>query len=81
MLSLALFAVLAAVSWIILRGSAVARRRIALTTDRPFRALYETIGRCGNPPKDQSKQFALISMILLAVSWILIPIGLVGAVF
>jgi hypothetical protein len=80
-LFLALFALLGAVSWVVLRGAAVARRRIVLTTDRPFRALYETIGRCGNPPKDQSKQFALISMILLAVGWILIPIGLIGAIF
>jgi len=80
-LALALFALLGAVSWIILRGAAVARRRISLTSDRPFQALYETIGRCGNPPKDQSKTFALIAMIILAVSWILIPLGLIGILF
>ncbi len=80
-LALALFALLGAVSWIILRGSAVARRRIVLTTDRPFAALYETIGRCGEPPKDQSKLFALIAMIILAASWIFIPLGLIGAFF
>lgn len=80
-LALALFALLGAVSWIILRGSAVARRRIVLTTDKPFAALYETIGRCGNPPSDQSKLFALIAMIILAASWIFIPLGLIGALF
>ena len=80
-LALALFALLGAVSWIILRGSAVARRRIVLTTDKPFTALYETIGRCGNPPSDQSKLFALIAMIILAASWIFIPLGLIGAFF
>ena len=80
-LALALFALLGAVSWIILRGSAVARRRIVLTTDKPFKALYETIGRCGNPPSDQSKLFALIAMIILAASWIFIPLGLIGAFF
>jgi len=80
-LALALFALLGAISWIILRGSAVARRRIRLTTDRPFAALYETIGRCGNPPKDQSKLFALIAMIILAASWVFIPLGLIGALF
>ena len=80
-LALALFALLGAVSWIILRGSAVARRRILLTTDKPFTALYETIGRCGNPPTDQSKLFALIAMIILAASWIFIPLGLIGALF
>ena len=76
-----LFLLLGAVSWIILRGSAIARRRIAMTTDRPFKALYETIGRCGNPPKDQSKTFALIAMIILAVSWILVPLGIIGIIF
>ncbi len=80
-LALGLFALLGAVSWIILRGAAVARRRISLATDRPFSALYETIGRCGNPPKDQSKTFALIAMIILAVSWVLIPVGLIGILF
>ncbi len=80
-LALALFALLGAVSWIVLRGSAVARRRVVLTTDRPFAALYETIGRCGNPPTDQSKLFALIAMIILAASWIFIPLGLIGALF
>ena len=77
--SIALFLVLGAVSWIVLRGSAIARRRIVLTTEKPFDALYETIGRCGNPPRDQSKTFALLSMILLAVSWIVVPIGLLAA--
>lgn len=76
LLSVGLFVLLGAVSWVILRGAAVARRRIVLTTEKPFRALYETIGRCGNPPGDSSKQFALIAMIILAVSWVLIPIGL-----
>ena len=80
-LALALFALLGAVSWIVLRGSAVARRRIRLTTDRPFAALYETIGRCGDPPKDQSRLFALIAMIILAASWVFIPLGVIGALF
>lgn len=80
-LSLALFLLLTMASWVILRGAAVARRRIVLTTEKPFKALYETIGRCGNPPGDSSRQFALIAMIILAVSWILIPIGLISIIF
>jgi len=71
----ALFVLLAAASWVILRGAAVARRRIALTTDPPFKALYETIGRCGNPPRDQARAFALYSLILLAAGWLVIPVG------
>ncbi|MEZ5169060.1 MAG: hypothetical protein R2695_22180 [Acidimicrobiales bacterium] len=67
-------------SWVILQGAAVARRRIVLTTEKPFRALYETIGRCGNPPGDASKQFALIAMILLIVGWALVPlVALIGS--
>ena len=75
----ALFIVLGAVSWIVLRGSAIARRRIVLSTEKPFDALYQTIGRCGKPPRDQSKLFALIAMILLGVSWIVTPLGLLAA--
>jgi hypothetical protein len=77
--SVALFLVLAIISWVVLRGSAIARQRIVLTTEKPFDALYETIGRCGNPPRDQSKVFALIAMILLGVSWIVVPVGLLAA--
>jgi len=69
-------------SWVIIRGAAVARRRIVLTTEKPFKALYETIGRCGNPPGDAAKQFALIAMIILIVGWALVPIlAGVGSLF
>ncbi len=39
-------------------------------------ALWETIGRCGKPPGDQSKTFALIALILTVVSFAALPIGL-----
>lgn len=69
-------------SWVIIRGAAVARRRIVLTTEKPFNALYETIGRCGNPPGDSAKQFALIAMIVLIVGWALVPLlAGIGALF
>lgn len=69
-------------SWVIIRGAAVARRRIVLTTERPFKALYETIGRCGNPPGDSAKQFALIAMIILIVGWALVPlVAGIGSLF
>jgi hypothetical protein len=75
--TVALFLVLAALSWIVIRGAAIARRRIKLTTEGPMKALWQTIGRCGDPPKDQSKMFALIAVILLVAGWGVIPIGLV----
>jgi len=69
------FLVLAALSWMILRGAAVAHHRIRITTDAPVRALWETIGRCGNPPEDDAQTFAVYAIILTVVGWLLIPLG------
>lgn len=68
--------VIGGAAWIILRGAAVARRRIRLTTDPPLDALWETIGRCGEPPRDQSRAIAFIAVILTFIPWVLIPLGL-----
>lgn len=66
-------------AWVILRGAAVARRRIQLTLDGPVNALWETIGRCGKPPTDPSRTFALIAVILALLPWLLIPIGILAS--
>ncbi len=71
-----LFVLFGGVAWVILRGAAVARRRIKLTVTRPMVALWETIGRCGNPPKDQARAFALYGIVLTAASWIIVPAGI-----
>lgn len=63
------------IAWIVLRGAAVARRRIKLTLDGPIGALWQTIGRCGDPPRDPSRNFALIAIILAFLPWVLVPIG------
>ncbi len=63
-------------SWIVVRGAATARHRIRLTTDRPIRALYETIGRCGEPPRDDSMIFIVVALILGVLAAIAIPVGL-----
>ena len=68
--------VIVGIAWIVLRGAAVARRRIQLTLDGPIGALWETIGRCGDPPRDPSRTFALIAIILALLPWLLIPIGI-----
>ena len=68
--------IIVAIAWIVLRGAAVARRRIKLTLDGPVTALWETIGRCGQPPKDPSRTFALIAIILALAPWLLIPVGI-----
>ncbi|MEL7157474.1 MAG: hypothetical protein AAFN30_12840 [Actinomycetota bacterium] len=70
---------IAAAAWIILRGAAVARRRIRLTTGPPLDALWQTIGRCGQPPRDQARVIALIAIVLTFIPWVLIPAGLLVA--
>lgn len=75
------FAVFFAIAWSLLRGAAVARRRIVLTTERPLEALWQTIGRCGTPPHDQSRQLLIFSLVVTVLAWIVIPAGLLfGAV-
>ena len=63
-----------AASWVILRGAALASRRIRLATRAPLQALWNTIGWAGNPPKDSTRTFVLISVGLTLGCWILVPI-------
>jgi len=72
----AAFLLIAASSWVILQGAAIARRRIKLTMDRPLAALWETIGWGGRPPRDTSSLMAAIAIALTVAGWILIPLGL-----
>lgn len=74
------FLLLAVASWVILRGAAIARRRIRLTIDRPLAALWETVGWCGHPPKDAARTFALAAIALTVVGWILLPLIAIAVV-
>jgi hypothetical protein len=78
--TIVVFALLAAASWAILRGAAVARRRIRLTVERPLAALYETIGLCGRPPRDNARLVALYAILLTFVAGLVVPIGVVYVV-
>jgi hypothetical protein len=60
-------------AWSAVYGAAVARRRINLALDEPIRALYETIGACGPPPKDQTTNFAIYAIALFLLAWFVIP--------
>ncbi len=60
-------------AWSAVYGAAVARRRIHLALDQPLRALYQTIGACGDPPKDQSVNFAIIAIVLFVLAWVVVP--------
>jgi len=68
--------VLGALSWVALYSAGVARRRIRLSTDQPMRALWETIGAAGKPPRDESYNFAVYAIILLVLAWIVIPLAI-----
>src|SRR5262245_61998393 len=59
-------------SWIIMRGAALASRRIRLATSGPAHALWDTIGWCGQPPKAQTRTFVFVSVGLLLACWIVI---------
>ena len=47
---------------------------------QPIAALWETIGRAGDPPEDDSVLFATIAIVLTALVWFALP-ALVGAGF
>jgi hypothetical protein len=66
--------VLAELSWVAIFSAGVARRRIRISTDQPIRALWETIGAAGKPPRDESYNFAIYAIVLLVLSWIVIPL-------
>jgi hypothetical protein len=72
--------IFAAVAWIILQGAAVAHRRSRLILHEPLDALWETIGACGEPPRDDSMTFAAVGIVLTAVAWFVTP-AIVAAVF
>ena len=62
------------ISWIVLRGAALASRRIRLSVTQPLRELWRTVGSCGNPPKDHSRRFAIIAITLTLSVWIVLPL-------
>jgi hypothetical protein len=62
--------------WCVITAAAVARRRTRIALDAPLRALYETLGAAGDPPRDKSRAFVVYAASLLALAWIVVPIAL-----
>jgi hypothetical protein len=62
------------ISWVILRGAALASRRIRQSVKDPLQTLWTTVGYCGSPPKDQSKKFAIVAIGLTVGVWIVLPV-------
>lgn len=60
--------------WVVLTASGISRKRTRICLDRPLAALWETVGAAGDPPKDQSRQFAIYSIIFLFLAWLIIPV-------
>lgn len=60
-------------SWIVLRGTAMASRRIRLTTREPLRELWTSVGSCGAPPLDRSRTFAVVAITLMVGVWVVLP--------
>ena len=66
--------VMLSLSWVAIYAASIARRRIRLTTQQPMQALWDTVGAAGDPPRDHSYTFALIALILLALSVLAVPL-------
>lgn len=66
-------AIVLLISTVVLRGAAIASRRIRLATRAPLEALWQAIGWCGHPPRDQSRKFAIIAIVLTALAWVVFP--------
>lgn len=79
-LLIALYALLFALGWCLLRGAAVARTRIKLALDEPLAILWSTVGAAGNPPKDKAMNFALYAFVLVGLSAFVLP-AIVAVVF
>lgn len=60
-------------SWIVLRGTALASTRIQLSVREPLRAVWEDVGHCGVPPRDGCRTFAVIAIVLTVSVWIVLP--------
>jgi len=61
------------VSWVVLRGTAMASRRIRLSAQKPLEDVWRSVGSCGHPPKDRSRKFAIVAITLTVGVWIILP--------
>ena len=71
--AIVLISVLVVLSWATLFSASVAKHRVKLAVEQPLDALWETIGNAGKAPRDDSFHFAVYAIILLVLSWIVVP--------
>ena len=72
--------VVLAISAVILRGAAMASRRIRLATRAPLQSLWDVMGSAGRPPRDQSRKFAIVAIVLTTLAWFVFPAAIALAV-
>ncbi len=78
--TLLLFGLFILTSFGILYAAGISRRRIRVCIAQPLAALYETIGACGTPPKDQARTFAVYAIVLTGIAWLVIPLAIIFAI-
>ena len=61
------------IATVVLRGAAMASRRIRLATRAPLQTLWDVIGSAGKPPRDQSKKFAVVAIVVTTLMWFVVP--------
>jgi len=61
-------------SWVVLRGCALASARIHLSVREPLQVVWEDIGSCGRPPKPGVRTFAFVAIVLMVAVWIVLPL-------
>lgn len=69
------FAVALAISWVALRGTAMASRRIRLSVRQPLVDVLRALGHASRPPRDQSRKLALVAIALTFGAWVIIPLA------
>ncbi len=60
-------------SWALLRGAGLARRRSQGLLATPLAALWKTIGEAGDVPEDGSVAIATVALVLTALVWFALP--------
>ena len=60
-------------AWTVLRGTALASSRIRVAVREPLQAVWDDVGSCGAAPRDRSRKFAAIAIVLAVGVWIVLP--------
>lgn len=59
---------------LVLSGARHARRRAQLLVHVPLSELWQAIGDAGAPPQDDSARFAVITISVLSLGWLVLPV-------